>query len=103
MSKNVCPVCGCKRLIETICGGITQRVVWDDDFVVSEETFYEKTTKHSKYNCASCGLELFADDDVDVCVCGHSFDSHTSSDGGQSEHCEFCDCKEFSELIGEKK
>ena len=33
----------------------------------------------------------------DKCECGHDFESHTTPDGGQSEHCEFCNCKEFRE------
>jgi ribosomal protein L32 len=54
-----CSKCGSKKMIETITKGITQEVLWDeDDYILEEKTYYNRTMKHSTYKCANCGNPL---------------------------------------------
>jgi hypothetical protein len=57
MSRYKCS-CGSQKVLETITGGMNQVVLWDGDYIVSETTEYEKSTRHSSYKCADCGAEL---------------------------------------------
>ena len=49
-----CQKCGSSKMIETITGGMVQKIWWDGDYIVKEETTYEKNMKHSTYKCAEC-------------------------------------------------
>jgi predicted small secreted protein len=50
--------CGSDKQVEVISKGIIQKVWYDGDYIVKEETTYEKTTKNSRYYCAECGNPL---------------------------------------------
>ncbi len=54
MAKNKCGKCGSNKIIETISGGIIQKVWWDGDFIIKGETTYEKTNKYSEFECEYC-------------------------------------------------
>jgi len=64
MSKKdiECPDCGKAGLIQTIEGGIVQKVWWTkDDIVEKEETTYDLSDEHDSYACAKCGKKLSKD------------------------------------------
>lgn len=53
-----CPNCGSEKMIETITGGMTMKVLWDGDYITKEDISYEKNTDYSKYECAECKEKL---------------------------------------------
>lgn len=64
------------------------------DFPFVELEYIQRMVRHA--NLRKKTIE-FLKQEEELCVCGHSFDSHSTSDGGQSEHCEYCNCREFKE------
>jgi hypothetical protein len=69
----------------------------------SDYPFFELKIVQDKVNRDALRKKTleFLKREEELCVCSHSFDSHSTSDGGQSEHCEYCNCKEFKEGDGE--
>ena len=53
-----CDKCGSTSIKEIITGGMTETVHWKDDYVVREETTYEKTDDNSEFICEKCGNKL---------------------------------------------
>lgn len=52
MARNAsCKICRSGKEKEVITGGMVQAVHWDGNYVVREETTYEKNDKHSIYYC----------------------------------------------------
>jgi hypothetical protein len=49
--KRTCPQCKSWKRKEVINGGMLQTVHWDGDYVVREETDYEKNLNHSSFYC----------------------------------------------------
>ncbi len=59
MSEQLkCDKCGSTSIKETITGGMTETVHWEDGYVVRAETTYEKTDDHSEFLCKNCGNEF---------------------------------------------
>jgi hypothetical protein len=75
--------------------GILQSIIDKGDLFPSMEI--------DRINGLARNLELRAEvvlhlqEEEELCLCGHDFESHSTSDGGQSEHCDSCDCTEFRE------
>jgi hypothetical protein len=55
--KEIKCTCGnkSKKQTEVISKGIIQIVHWHGDYIVKEQTSYDKTTKNSTYFCEDCG------------------------------------------------
>ena len=53
-----CDKCGSTCIKETITGGMTQTVHWEDGYVVRAETTYEKNDDHSEFLCKDCKNEF---------------------------------------------
>jgi hypothetical protein len=62
------------------------------DFPFVELEYVQRMVRHASLRKNT--IE-FLKQEEELCVCGHSFDSHSTSDGGQSEGCDYCNCKEF--------
>ena len=58
MRGDKCKKCGSNKVTEVINGGITQRVFYEGDYIVREETEYEKSEKYSKWFCTDCKAEF---------------------------------------------
>jgi len=56
--EKLCGNCDSNKQVEVITGGLVQKVYREGDWILKEETEFEKTEKHSKWYCLKCNHEI---------------------------------------------